>query len=147
MRHAGQVLLYAAIAFTVFVAHAAVAEVFKCIDENGHASYQDTTCPATAFEANVDTRYVNSLPLGFARKDADLISRLADEANAREQAREKRQREHIDSIARRIKDKQERCKALKADYRDMKLSRRRYGRGDPQVESDLVAKMRDACSG
>jgi len=123
----------------------AAAEVFKCVDENGGISYQSTSCERPDDRGTVDGLY-NVLPLGIPARDAELIDHIeAEKAKARKERIERRNR-RIDRLILRIRKKETTCRLLKTRYDEMRRWQRHHGRGDPKAETDLIKKMREACS-
>ncbi|MEX0943396.1 MAG: DUF4124 domain-containing protein [Pseudomonadales bacterium] len=135
--------------FTIgaILCHGAVAEVFKCIDESGQTSYQDTSCAGFESAQPIDRRYSNAIPLRFKEEDARIISQLADETRKLRAKRIDRRNIHIRELSNRLKEKEDQCARLKRRYNEMHVMQRRYGRSDPDAENDLVRHMREACSG
>lgn len=135
------------IAVGLVLCHGAVAEVFKCIDDRGRASYRDTSCTAGESAEPVDRRYANTVPLTFDEKDAAIISELAETSRKQQAKRIERRNRQISDFASQLQEEQARCEQLKARYNEMQIMQRRYGRTDPDARHDLIRRMREACSG
>lgn len=131
----------------LMVIPSASAEVFKCVDDRGRPSYQDTSCPAGKTDAIISLDFANRLDMEIPTADRKEIERIN---KARRESRESLVRERNARINERLyqlRRKQAKCNTLKADYEEMHIRHRRYGRSDPDAESDLIRRMHEACSG
>jgi hypothetical protein len=133
-------------AVLVLAADVVFAEVFKCIDERGVASYQDTSCSTAAAQVPIDDRYANVLTLSIPAQDVKTISAIAAEGDRQASRRIEARNLQIRNTLLEIEKRKSECNALKASYDAMHVRHRRYGRDDPDAESLLISQMREACS-
>jgi hypothetical protein len=124
-----------------------MADVFKCIDDRGRPSYQDTSCSAGESDAEINLDFANQLDMEIPASDMKEIERVNEDRRQSRETLIRVRNARIGEKLERFRQKQERCRILKADYQEMHIKRRRYGRSDPDAESDLVRRMQDACSG
>ena len=124
-----------------------MAEVFKCVDDAGHASYRDTSCDPTQTPAPIDERFVNNLSMGFTAKDAAIIAKLAQQAEKASAERAAGHTARLQELTQQRAEKAKRCAALKTAVDELQIKQRRYGRSDADAEADLIRHMREACSG
>lgn len=131
---------------TITMSPGAFAEVHKCLGKDEKPVYQDTPCRDPADEQAIDTRFANSLPLRFPDEDARIIREIAHEQRQEEQQRVDARDRRINRTIRQHEAKQARCRELTRRYNDLQDRQRRIGTRDPQGESELIRRMRDACS-
>lgn len=132
--------------FTLGMCHGTSAEVHKCVGDDGSPVYQDTTCRNPADERTIDTRFANTLPLRFSEQDARVIREIAHEQQLEQRRRIDQRDRRIDRAIRKHEAKEARCRELTRRYNELQRRQRRVGTRDPQAESDLIKRKRDACS-
>lgn len=125
-----------------FAALPAGAEVFKCIDRDGAATYQDTNCRAGSVRAPIDGRYSSTLPLALPPREARFLSQMEAAQRAAHEARLKR----IDAALQRLRRKRLLCRSLTSAYLSRRNRPRPHAAGSIPDDTSLVQRMRAACS-
>ena len=117
-------------------------ELYKCIGADGSTSYQDMPCGPGQVRETIDGRYTNTLSMRLSARDA----RLARQFDAAERREHERRRKWLRDQIRKFTEKQKRCKALSAKYLHWQSARRLNARPQPDLERNIVSRMKAACS-
>lgn len=125
----------------------ASADIHKCVDPNGAVSYQGIPCPADKRSADIDSGYVNDLPVAPPPEEREAMARIREARKARQRQHIRRRDQAIREYTRRYEQRKAQCMQLKQDYRAWVITRRRDGRPGDNNGSELIREMRNACSG
>lgn len=125
----------------------ASADIHKCVDPGGAVTYQDTPCPAHERSADIDPGYTNDLPVAPPADEREAMARIREARKAEQAQHIRRRNQAIREYTRRYEQRKAKCMQLKKDYRAWVTTRRRDGRPGDNNGSELIRKMRNACSG
>ena len=118
------------------------ADVYKCIDSRGHTSYQDMSCGHAEVSEPVEHRYANTLPMPVSPADVKSVERFDAQRRKARQQRIKRLHDRLKAL----EEKTRRCSTLKASYLDMQTRHSLHRAGNPSAKTNLIRRMREACS-
>lgn len=122
---------------------ASAGQLFKCVDTNGHVSYQDVNCGPAQTRHRIKGVSANWLPMHISPGDARLLTQYEAAQRRAGLARRKR----YNQMLKRWKQKAQRCKLLKARYYKVEDSLQLHNGTDYlDKASALLDRMRKACS-
>ncbi|MDZ7686306.1 MAG: DUF4124 domain-containing protein [Gammaproteobacteria bacterium] len=131
--------------FALTAAMSGHADIFKCVDESGHPTYQGTDCDAGEHARQIDRRFSNVGRLGLAAEEQARIDKLHRERRARAAEAIAERNSAIDHALKQQAREEAKCARLKEAVQALYV-RRRYERIDRDARDQLVRQMRDACA-
>jgi len=117
----------AALVVLTLTGAAAVADVYRYVDEKGNVQYTDKPATLPAERLNVQSQKTDTV--AAQQRQTDDVKRIQDAARARDKANGA-QGEQSEAAELNAKDKAERCAKARERYDTTMISRRLYQKGD-----------------
>lgn len=122
------------------------AEIVKCVNKDGNVAYRDRPCRHMERRLSIERDYANELSLALPAEDQRIIRQIRREREARRTRRIRRRNAAVSEFVREYEAKEARCVEYKEDYRAMLRFKRRNGSPGKDYESQVIRRMREACS-
>lgn len=119
-------------------------DIWKCVDVDGHASYQAMPCNRRE-RATPITGTVNTLPMALPDAAKRKVDALRKARNKLQRDRLRRRNRRLQHFLDKYHARQEECRQLTEQYR--RLQDQHYAQGDPSTAHNrLVKQIHIACS-